>query len=365
MRPRFGAGRRGTPRLYSWVDYLRLRLASRLDAQDVPARRIRHAIDFLDEHFDEWWLLTDPLSADSRRHVLAEVVPGATPLLADAAGQHAMILDWPGTSATCGRRDTRHALADIASDGSLGEAPATSGTAVFMSPQVNLAQPSVCGTGARDSLRVPDGAGHGRRRCRRDIRPGSASGRARHRVRGGPRIARILLDEHLPPRLAHVFTALGHAPGHLIEEGLRGADRTATTSANSQGTGATTTWLHWTQYRQPEVWSEAYTAHRRRHGTAAPYHSDRAAWLASAAQPGRAAEQTSRRRATTNGVGWLADDRIALPSISDVGAIAARGATRSTPPSHGTEVAELLQQQLGYGGGPRAQYRAQPRRGRS
>ena len=135
-------GRRGTPRLYSWVDYIRLQLASRLDAQDVPARRIRHAIDFLDEHFDEWWLLTDPLSADSRRHVLAEVVPGATPLLADAAGQHAMI--WQQAPSAFADA-TRHALADIASDGSLCKL-SDFRDSVFMSPQVNLAQPSVCGT---------------------------------------------------------------------------------------------------------------------------------------------------------------------------------------------------------------------------
>ncbi len=135
-------GRRGTPRLYSWVDYVRLQLASGLDAQDVPARRIRQAIDFLDEYFEEWWLLTDPLSADSRRHVLAEVVPGATPLLADAAGQHAMI--WQEAPPAFAEA-TQHALADIASGGSLCKL-SNFRDSVFMSPQVNLAQPSVCGT---------------------------------------------------------------------------------------------------------------------------------------------------------------------------------------------------------------------------
>ena len=135
-------GRRGAPRLYSWVDYLRLQLAARLDEEGVSARRIRRAVDFLDTHFGEWWLLADPLSVDARKHVLARVVPGAPPLVADAAGQ--FVLDWPEGVRDVGAM-TEQALRDIEARGSLGELDSFS-DAVFMSPQINLAQPTVVGT---------------------------------------------------------------------------------------------------------------------------------------------------------------------------------------------------------------------------
>lgn len=135
-------GSRGTPRLYNWVDYLRLQLASHLDGQGVPTQRIRRAIAFLDGHFDEWWLITDPLSSDARKHVLASVVPGATPLVADGAGQ--FVIEWPKAESDLGAA-TGRALEEIAARGSLYMLDEFR-DAVFMSPQVNLAQPTVVGT---------------------------------------------------------------------------------------------------------------------------------------------------------------------------------------------------------------------------
>ena len=135
-------GRRGVPRLYNWVDYLRLQVATHLKEQGVPTARIRRAVDFLDRHFDDWWLLTDPLSADDRKHVLANVVPDASPLVADGAGQ--FILEWPADSRDLGRA-TERALSDIESRGSLCML-SDFRDAVFMSPRVNLAQPTVVGT---------------------------------------------------------------------------------------------------------------------------------------------------------------------------------------------------------------------------
>ncbi len=135
-------GSRGTPRLYNWVDYLRLQLASHLDGQGVPTQRIREAISFLDKHFNEWWLITDPLSSDARRHVLASVVPGATPLVADGAGQ--FVIEWPKGDGEL-ETATGKALSDIAARGSLcmlGEFA----DSVFMSPRMNLAQPTIVGT---------------------------------------------------------------------------------------------------------------------------------------------------------------------------------------------------------------------------
>ena len=135
-------GARGTPRLYNWVDYLRLQLASHLHGQGVPAQRIRQAIAFLDRHFDEWWLITDPLSSDERKHVLANVVPGATPLVADGAGQ--FVIEWPEDQSDL-EAATGKALAEMAARGSLCMLDEFR-DAVFMSPRVNLAQPTVVGT---------------------------------------------------------------------------------------------------------------------------------------------------------------------------------------------------------------------------
>lgn len=135
-------GRRGTPRLYNWVDYLRLQLASRLHEQGVPTQRIRRAVDFLDGHVDEWWLMTDPLSADAQKHVLASVIPDATRFVADQAGQ--FVIEWPSD---LGDLETvaEFALADMESRGSLCML-SDFRDAVFMSPQINLAQPTVVGT---------------------------------------------------------------------------------------------------------------------------------------------------------------------------------------------------------------------------
>lgn len=135
-------GNPGKPRLYNWVDYLRLQLASHLDGQGVPTQRIRRAIEFLDRHFDEWWLITDPLSSDATKHVLASVVPGATPLVADQAGQ--FVIEWPQDEAEL-EAATGRALRDIAARGSLCMLDEFR-EAVFMSPRVNLAQPTVVGT---------------------------------------------------------------------------------------------------------------------------------------------------------------------------------------------------------------------------
>ena len=135
-------GRRGVPRLYNWVDYLRLQLATRLGEAGVPTPRIRRAVDFLDRNFHEWWLITDPLSADTRQHVLADIVPGATPLVADEAGQ--FILSWPKTSRELASAAAT-ALSDIQARGSLCML-SDFRDAVFMSPRINLAQPTLVGT---------------------------------------------------------------------------------------------------------------------------------------------------------------------------------------------------------------------------
>ena len=135
-------GRPGVPRLYSWVDYLRLRLAAHLKAREVPTNRIREAVDFLDANFEGWYLLPDTVSASAQGHVLADIVPGAHPLLADQAGQHVLI--WPSALDDL-RAPTLSALETIGKRGPLGELHSFD-DAVIMDPGVNVAQPTVRGS---------------------------------------------------------------------------------------------------------------------------------------------------------------------------------------------------------------------------
>ena len=135
-------GGRGVPRLYSWVDYLRLRLAAQLKSQDVPTNRIREAVVFLDANFEDWFLLPDPVHASEQRHVLADVGPGSHPLLADQAGQHVLV--WPNDLSDL-RAPTMSALEAIAEQGPLGRLHSFD-DAVLMDPRVNVAQPTVRGT---------------------------------------------------------------------------------------------------------------------------------------------------------------------------------------------------------------------------
>lgn len=134
-------GRRGIPRLYSWVDYMRIQLASELARAGTPTPRIRRAVDFLDEHLPDWYLLPVRLTYDRQHHVRARA-SGLAPFVADAAGQFA--LDWPADLGDSGVT-AEQALKEIMRRGPLC---ALSGfdDAVFMDPIVNVAQPSLVGT---------------------------------------------------------------------------------------------------------------------------------------------------------------------------------------------------------------------------
>jgi uncharacterized protein (DUF433 family) len=63
-------GYRGNPRLYSWIDYIKIRAAKKLQTQGLSTRRIRSAIAYLDEKVADWYLL--PLHAFHSR-VLVEL----------------------------------------------------------------------------------------------------------------------------------------------------------------------------------------------------------------------------------------------------------------------------------------------------
>jgi uncharacterized protein (DUF433 family) len=57
IRAHTAEGARGYPRLYSWVDYMKVRAANRLLQDGMSTRRVRTAIEFLDREIDEWYLL--------------------------------------------------------------------------------------------------------------------------------------------------------------------------------------------------------------------------------------------------------------------------------------------------------------------
>jgi DNA-binding transcriptional MerR regulator len=131
-------GQRGVPRLYSWVDYLRLRIASHLAAEGISTVRIREAARFLDAQVPDWYMLpVFALSGD-----IATRLPGLSPLLATRAGQFA--LDWPQRLASVAA-PAEAALQELANTGALGKLARFS-DAIRMSPLVNLGQPSVRGT---------------------------------------------------------------------------------------------------------------------------------------------------------------------------------------------------------------------------
>jgi uncharacterized protein (DUF433 family)/DNA-binding transcriptional MerR regulator len=50
-------GARGYPRLYSWVDYMKLRAALKLQERGVPTRALRHVLAKLEATVTDWYLV--------------------------------------------------------------------------------------------------------------------------------------------------------------------------------------------------------------------------------------------------------------------------------------------------------------------
>ncbi len=57
LRASFVAGRRGVPRLYSWIDYQKARALVALLEQGISNRRLAKQIAALDAEVEEWWKL--------------------------------------------------------------------------------------------------------------------------------------------------------------------------------------------------------------------------------------------------------------------------------------------------------------------
>jgi DNA-binding transcriptional MerR regulator len=133
------AGSRGVPRLYSWVDYLRLQIAAELHTR-LATSTIRAAMTFLDTNVPNWYML--PVRV---QHGHVETERGGARMLADAAGQY-LLSDADGSyAAGTAAAAVSEALEAIAHRGELGQLH-TFSDAVIMHPAVNLAQPTLAGT---------------------------------------------------------------------------------------------------------------------------------------------------------------------------------------------------------------------------
>src|SRR6266852_5876564 len=79
-------GARGYPRLYSWVDYMKLREAAKLVQAGVPTRVIRRTVPVLEELDDEWYLLPLEAYAPKHRQIAARLRNGLA-MIVDGSGQ--------------------------------------------------------------------------------------------------------------------------------------------------------------------------------------------------------------------------------------------------------------------------------------
>ncbi len=141
------AGQRGVPRLYSWVDYRRLCVISSLLEQDVPTKRIRVAIAFLDELFPGWHNLgvtrTDARIPNTRStiHVLVQA-PGVD-AIADGAGQ--LTMSQLERELELAQEPLRQSVSNLVDCGPLFRLSRYS-DAVTMDPHLNVGLPTVKGT---------------------------------------------------------------------------------------------------------------------------------------------------------------------------------------------------------------------------
>ncbi len=126
-------GGRGHPRLYSWLDYMKLREAAKLLQAGVSTKVIRKTVPILEEMDAEWYLLPLESYAPKHRQIAAHLRNGLA-LLADRGGQ--IVLSW---------HTLEHTLIEIEREGPLGELHEFR-DAVAMDPSILAGNPVVLGT---------------------------------------------------------------------------------------------------------------------------------------------------------------------------------------------------------------------------
>jgi DNA-binding transcriptional MerR regulator len=138
-------GERGTPRLYSWVDYQRLCVMAALRDQGIPTATIRRAVAFLDDVFPEWWNLSllpyegHVRGSAARVHV---VVRRNLDVVADVPGGQMSFRDALRDETEDAAHELADALVQLERRGPLFKQSAFS-DAVILRPEVNAAQPTL------------------------------------------------------------------------------------------------------------------------------------------------------------------------------------------------------------------------------
>ena len=122
-------GTRGVPRLYSWIDYMKVRAAVKLIRQQVPTVRLRVHIDWL-EKVDAEWYLRPLIAVGGRAHVAYD-----EDMVREAAPSQQMVMIGI----------VRGVIEDLAEEGALGALSEYS-DAVAMDPAVRSGSPTVKGT---------------------------------------------------------------------------------------------------------------------------------------------------------------------------------------------------------------------------
>ena len=184
----FIKGRRGVPRLYSWIDYQKARALVALIEQGIQRRRLGPQIAALDAEVDEWWKLS-LLAYSNYVIVPRDDAPGYT-IIEKQGAMDDLIRDAPLRAEDVSADDAKLAIEVIRvlrAEGPLGRLAEYRGVHRHGSPHPGRPpgriRPSDRNGHAGETQRV----GPQPRRTRRPLRSRHRGGRSRARVRAGAR----------------------------------------------------------------------------------------------------------------------------------------------------------------------------------
>ncbi len=132
-------GRRGIPRLYSWIEYSKARAARKLLNMGISGRRLRPSIEWLEEHVPLWYTL--PLIAYSETVILRPENGG--PAFTVGQVRQRVEADLIESAQLASR--IQEALAEMEDEGPLGVLPEYRDV-VDMDPRIRAGAPIVRGT---------------------------------------------------------------------------------------------------------------------------------------------------------------------------------------------------------------------------
>lgn len=142
-------GRRGVPRLYSWIEYSKARAAAKLLRKGLPSSHLRANIQWLDQYLPHWYTL--PLTTfqgsviisppDGPPHTILGVRQAAAADLIEAAPLADRLLETSEVDADV----TLATIREMQEEGPLGKLSVFS-DAVDMDPRIRSGSPIVRGT---------------------------------------------------------------------------------------------------------------------------------------------------------------------------------------------------------------------------